>query len=86
MGRALAGFYRSRHKDVFFHLAPRAIKVFGLDCLQIHQDTTTVTFAGKYPGWNVQELLTHGKTKNRRPDQEQSEARFEDGPLLRGRR
>ena len=30
-----------------------AIKVFELDCSQIHQDTTTVTFCGKYEGWNV---------------------------------
>jgi transposase len=71
MGRALARFYRSRHKDVFFHLALRAIKIFALDCSQIHQDTTTVTFAGKYPGWNVQELLTHGKNKDHRPDLKQ---------------
>ena len=63
MGRALARFYRSRHKDVFFHLALRAIKIFALDCSQIHHDTTTVTFSGKYPGWTVQELLTHGKNK-----------------------
>jgi len=71
MGRALARFYNSRHKDVFFHLALRAIKVFALDCSQIHHDTTSVTFAGKYPGWSVQELLTHGKNKDHRPDLKQ---------------
>jgi transposase len=71
MGRALARFYRSRHKDVFFHLALRSIKIFALDCSQIHHDTTTVTFAGKYPGWSVQELLTHGKNKDHRPDLKQ---------------
>lgn len=71
MGRALARFYTSRHKDVFFHLALRAIKIFALDCSQLHHDTTTVTFAGKYPGWSVQELLTHGKNKDHRPDLKQ---------------
>ena len=71
MGRALARFYGSRHKDVFFQLALRAIKIFALDCSQMHQDTTTVTFAGKYPGWSVQELLTHGKNKDHRPDLKQ---------------
>ena len=71
MGRALARFYRSRHQDVFFHLALRAIKIFDLECSQIHHDTTTVTFAGKYPGWTVQELLTHGKNKDHRPDLKQ---------------
>lgn len=71
MGRALARFYSSRHKDMFFHLALRVIKIFTLDCSQMHHDTTTVTFAGKYPGWSVQELLTHGKNKDHRPDLKQ---------------
>jgi transposase len=71
MGRALGRFYVSRHKDVFFHLARRTIKVFSLDCSRIHHDTTTVTFAGRYPGWSVQELLTHGKNKDHRPDLKQ---------------
>ncbi len=47
IGRALARFYDSRHKDVFFHLALRAIKIFRLDCSRVHQDTTSVTFSGK---------------------------------------
>jgi transposase len=71
IGRGLARFYRSRHKDVFFRLALRAIKIFDLDCSRIHHDTTTVTFAGKYPGWNAQELLTHGINKDHRPDLKQ---------------
>ncbi len=50
IGKSLARFYEARHKDVFFRLALRAIKVFELDCSRIHHDTTTVTFAGKYPG------------------------------------
>jgi transposase len=71
MGRALARFYNSRHNDVFLHLALRAIKVFALDCSRMHDDTTTVTFAGKYPGWSVEEFLTHGKNKDHRPDLKQ---------------
>jgi len=63
IGSALFRFYRARHKDVFFRLALRIIKVFQLDCSRIHQDTTTVTFAGKYPGWSVKELLPTEKTK-----------------------
>ncbi len=31
VGGALETFYQGRHKDVFFHLALRAIKVFELD-------------------------------------------------------
>jgi transposase len=71
VGQALDRFYQGRHKDVFFHLALRAIKVFELDCSQIHQDTTTVTFCGKYAGWQVPELLTHGMNKDHRPDLKQ---------------
>jgi len=37
IGRALARFYDSRHKDVFFRLALRAIKIFDLDCSQIQR-------------------------------------------------
>ena len=68
IGRGLARFYRSRHKDVFFRLALRAIKIFELYCSRIHHDTTSVTFAGRYPGWSAQELLTHGINKDHRPD------------------
>ena len=71
VGRGLARFYRSRHKDVFFRLALRSIKVFELDCSRIHQDTTSVTFAGKYPGWSAKELLTRGTNKDHRPDLKQ---------------
>ena len=71
VGQALERFYHGRHKDVFFHLALRAIKVFEVECAQIHQDTTTVTFSGKYDGWRVQEILTHGHNKDHRPDLKQ---------------
>jgi transposase len=71
VGQALDRFYQGRHKDVFFHLALRAIKVFELECTQIHQDTTTVTFSGKYAAWKAPELLTHGHNKDHRPDLKQ---------------
>ncbi len=71
IGRALAKFYNSRHKDVFFRLALRAIKVFDLDCGRIHHDTTSVTFVGKYGGWDATEQLAFGKNKDHRPDLKQ---------------
>ena len=71
IGRALEKFYACRHKDVFFRLALRAIKIFDLDCRQIHHDTTTVTFVGKYGGWNASEQLAYGKNKDHRPDLKQ---------------
>jgi transposase len=71
IGRALAKFYDSRHKDVFFRLALRAIKIFDLDCRRIHHDTTTVTFVGRYGGWSAAERLAFGKNKDHRPDLKQ---------------
>jgi transposase len=71
IGRALAKFYNSRHKDVFFRLALRAIKVFDLDCGRIHHDTTSITFVGRYGGWNATEQLALGKNKDHRPDLKQ---------------
>ena len=71
IGRALERFYDCRHKDVFFRLALRAIKIFNLDCRQIHHDTTTITFVGKYGGWNATDQLTDGKNKDHRPDLKQ---------------
>jgi len=71
IGRALAKFYDSRHKDVFFRLAMRAIKVFDLDCGRIHHDTTSVTFVGKYGGWSASEQLAFGNNKDHRPDLKQ---------------
>jgi transposase len=71
VGQALDRFYHGRHKDVFFHLALRAIKAFELDCGQIHQDTTTVTFSGRYAGWQLPEELTWGHNKDHRPDLKQ---------------
>lgn len=71
IGRALVKFYNSRHKDVFFRLALRAIKVFDLDCGQMHHDTTSVTFVGRYGGWNATEQLAFGKNKDHRPDLKQ---------------
>jgi transposase len=68
VGKALETFYVGRHKDVFFRLALRAIKIFELDCSQVHQDTTSITFSGRYPGWSAQELLTYGTNKDHRPD------------------
>ncbi len=71
IGKALENFYLGRHKDVFFRLALRAIKIFELDCGQLHQDTTSITFCGKYAGWSAQEILGFGHNKDHRPDLKQ---------------
>lgn len=71
VARALDDFYDSKHKDIFFHLSLRIIKIFELDCTQIHADTTTVTFSGKYTDWDADEKLAHGHNKDHRPDLKQ---------------
>lgn len=71
IGRALLTLYESKHKEIFFRLALRAIKLFEIDCQQIHQDTTTVTFHGKYNPWPASPLLKHGINKDHRPDLKQ---------------
>jgi transposase len=71
VARALIEFYESKNKDIFFHLSLRAIKIFELDCHQMHNDTTSVTFSGRYSGWNAKENLTYGHNKDHRPDLKQ---------------
>lgn len=71
VGKSLESLYNGRHKDIFFRLALRAIKLFDIDCRQIHQDTTTVTFSGKYEGWYARQIMTHGINKDHRPDLKQ---------------
>lgn len=71
VGKALVHFYEGRHKDVFFRLALRAIKLFEIDCGQIHQDTTSITFAGKYQIWHMSSTATYGFNKDHRPDLKQ---------------
>lgn len=71
IGKTLDCFYHGRHKDVFFRLALRAIKEFELDCGRVHQDTTTITFSGKYAKWTAREFMTYGKNKDHRPDLKQ---------------
>ena len=71
IGRSLDKFYDGRHKDFFFQLALKAIKVFKLNCSSCHQDTTTITFSGKYDSWRAAEMATYGHNKDHRPDLKQ---------------
>jgi len=65
VGQALERFYHGRHKDVFFHLALRALETFGLDCAQIRLKR------------NVKCLTTSTKS-NKRPFLDQRLDRFND--------
>jgi transposase len=71
IARALDDLYKCKNKDIFLHLSLRAIKIFELKCSQMHNDTTTITFSGKYSDWNAEEELTYGHNKDHRPDLKQ---------------
>jgi transposase len=71
VARGLDDFYESKHKEIFFQLSLRAIKIFELDCSRMHNDTTSITFSGKYSDWNAKEKLAHGHNKDHRPDLKQ---------------
>lgn len=71
IGRSLDQFYQGRHKDFFFQLALRSIKIFKLKPFSVHQDTTTITLSGKYDSWRAMELATYGHSKDHRPDLKQ---------------
>ncbi len=71
IGRDLEAFYHCRHHDVFFKLALNAIELYDLDCSQVHQDTTTITFTGKYIDWDAHEKIDYGHNKDHRPDLKQ---------------
>ena len=71
IGRSLEKFYNGRHKDFFFQLALRSIKIFKLNVSSVHQDTTTITLSGKYESWSAMERATFGHNKDHRPDLKQ---------------
>lgn len=71
IGRALSSFYKGKHKDVFFRLALKTIKIHKLNCDHIHQDTTSITLSGKYPSQEAYEKIAFGKNKDHRPDLKQ---------------
>ncbi len=71
IGRDLESFYNCRYRDIFFKLALNAIEIYDLDCSQLHQDTTTITFTGKYANWSAREKVDFGHNKDHRPDLKQ---------------
>ena len=71
VARALDALYASKSKEIFFQLSLRAIKLFDLNCDQTHNDTTSITFSGKYEAWGAKERLAHGHNKDHRPDLKQ---------------
>ena len=71
IARALDALASPKGKSLFFHLAIHIIKQFELDTRRIHHDTTTVTFHGRYDGSVDEPRITHGHSKDHRPDLKQ---------------
>lgn len=71
IARALDQLAEYGGRGVFFQLALRSIKLFGLQTDRVHFDTTSVTFCGEYRGSRQAPRITHGHNKDHRPDLKQ---------------
>ena len=78
IGRALARLFDADHASLLTRLALRAIDRFGLDTSQLHNDSTSITFAGAYAeatgaprGGKPTPAITYGHNKDHRPDLKQ---------------
>jgi transposase len=73
IARALEQLAEYGGRGVFFQLALRSIKLFGLRTDRVHFDTTSITFSGEYKGSGTRGLphITRGHNKDGRPDLKQ---------------
>jgi transposase len=77
IGRALDQLYEADRASLATALVTRAVGEFELRLEQLHSDTTTVTFHGKYSKQKEKQdkerpaLITFGKNKDHRPDLKQ---------------
>lgn len=71
MARALDALTSARGRSLFFQLAIHTIEQFELETQRIHNDTTTVTFQGRYETSVRQPRITRGHNKDHRPDMKQ---------------
>ena len=77
IGRALDHLARADRASLLTAVVVRAVREFGLDMSEMHQDTTTVTFSGEYAGQEPvgqadrPARITFGYNKDHRPDLKQ---------------
>ena len=69
--RSLDALVSERGRSVFFRLALRVIKIFEVHAPRVHFDTTTVTLFGQYATSQAEPRITHGHSKDHRPDLKQ---------------
>lgn len=77
IGRALDHFQRADRASLLTALVLHAVREFNIDLSELHQDTTTVTFAGRYSDQPPETQadrpprITFGYNKDHRPDLKQ---------------
>lgn len=72
LGNALDELYAVDRASLMTRIVLEVIKKFDLDITQIHNDSTTVSAFGQYPGKTSTSFeLKKGKSKDRRPDLKQ---------------
>ena len=77
LGRSLDRLYRADRASLLTELIVQAVREFQIDLKQLHNDTTTVTFAGAYRNQQPADQrdrpprITFGYNKDHRPDLKQ---------------
>ena len=75
LGRSLDRLFDADRASLLTAVVLRAVRAFGIDCSELHNDSTTVTFAGDYRGADgrprggkASAAITFGHNKDHRPD------------------
>lgn len=75
VGRSLDRLFDADRASLLTAVVLRAVRAFGVDCSELHNDSTTVTFTGDYRGANgrprggkATAAITFGHNKDHRPD------------------
>lgn len=78
VGRALRALFEADRASLLNRVVLDAIERFGIDCSQLHNDSTSVAFSGVYAGatgrprgGKVTPAVVHGHSKDHRPDLKQ---------------
>lgn len=68
VGRALDVLFDADRASLLSAVVLRAITTFGVDCSQVHNDSTSITFTGAERQGRGTAKITHGFNKDHRPD------------------
>ena len=75
VGRCLDRLFDADRASLLTDVVLRAVRAFGIDCSELHNDSTSVTFAGDYAeadgrtrGGKATAQITFGYNKDHRPD------------------